>query len=295
MTGSPTGVYDGRNAANHVCQVTEKLIDDLTVKQLAIFELGNKFSKELQEQKQGKFKPTTEVEEDKRTRTIERVSDVQKITPSQHGLPEEVFAAKQDKKMLVKTEHLKQEENKKILYILQDNSGSMGGQVGFSSGGRSSCHGLYTRGSLSQLFSFGIARRVRDDKGTLFHRFFAGAPSELREARGKANDFEAMLEWIRSASFDEGSTDIDAAVKAAVADIKRGGGSLELSEILLITDCEAELDASKFPALLQGCELNVLDVAGNGSKEHAVLKAVATKYYKVNESAANVSKLVELI
>ncbi len=156
--------------------------------------------------------------------------------------------------------------------------------------------GLYTRGSLATLFSCGVARRVRDDGGVVFARFFTGNVSELMTAKTPA-EFSEILDWLKSPSYRSGSTNILNVIEVACADVQAAKDDLARTEILLITDCEDHFAAKDIKPLLKGAELNILDVAG-GSIDGVTAKAlkeVANKYFKANEAAANIHDIVKLI
>ena len=285
-----SGYYDSVHNANRVCEVQERLIEELSVANLALFQLGQKFSHEMTAQKKGKFKPTATVEVDKQQDKMEKVSDITKLTASQHGLPVEIFEHRLEKKTLVKTQHGKQEHKKQLLYLLIDNSASMSSFIGASS------RGLYTRGSLAFLFAMAIIRRVRDDGGIVFLRFFSGGPGPLKTAK-TPEEFDALLDFVATASFRSGSTDIARVVRQACDDVTAAQDDLSRTEILLITDCENHIDANEVKLTLKKAELNTLDVAGGSinSSSAQALKSISQKFYKANEAAANVSDIVKLV
>ncbi len=98
-------------------------------------------------------------------------------------------------------------------------------------------------------------------------------------------------------AYISGSTNILEAINIAQSDISTQGGDIARSEILLSTDCEDYFDDREVKAALGKVELNTLDISGAGMSGNvsSLLKSVSTHYYKANEKALNVNKLVELL
>jgi hypothetical protein len=285
--------FDGALSGESLVRVSEDLIKKLSVKSLAIFELGRKFSQEMAASKKGKFKPETSVQADKDDTRIVNPGDLSTLVPSQHGLPSEIFDAKQDQTKLVKARNIKREEKKKLLYLLIDVSGSMSGYLGGDAK-----NGLYTRNCLSSLFSIACAERVRDDKGVLFSRFFAGCPTNLTTSETPA-EFEHHIKLLSLPSCTSASTNIAECICYACNDIATMKGQICSSEILLITDCEDHIDEAEIRNLIKTTkvELNTLDVAGGSinSGAAASLRAVSFRYYKANEREPDITKIVSLL
>lgn len=289
-SGDNTG-YNNTHTGQHICQVTEAFINQVTNAQLLIFELGRNFDLALQKAKNANFKPVPQVEHDQNQDQIKSESEVSKLVSSQHGLPEEVYDARLKKKQLIKREYQKPDDKKQLLYLLVDSSGSMSGQLVSNSR-----YNLYTRGILATVFSLSLARKVKADKGIMFLRFFEGSPSMLHKATS-AQDFDDLFQVITKNNYGGGGTDIPAALQAAVTDIERQDAeeALAKSEILLITDCEQALDKAMLKTLLKKHECNVLDVSGGSHGTNQALKALAKNYYKADEAAVDVNKLVALL
>ena len=281
--------YMGDHNSQSLCSPTEKLIKDLTVKQLMVFELGSKFTKEMQHSVKRKFAPTPELNQSKDSANIEKVSDLTQLVTNQHALPEEVFDKKLANKSLQKNRNLKTQSKKKKLYLLVDNSSSMTKFLGGSSQFQ-----LFTRGALATLFALSIVRRLEEDKGTAYLRFFTGNVSPLYKAE-KAEEYEELRNFIGSASFISGSTDIVQVVSVAQKDMKEKGHNMSDVEILLITDCEDSIGEQELKDAIAGAEFNVLDVAGVGSHASTILKAAANRYYKADQNAASLNEIVKLL
>ncbi len=284
-----TANFDGEAIA----RVTEDTVNKLTKAQLLLFEIGQSLSIGLHVTKKGKFKPVTQIDENTDTRQIKNVSDVPKVLPSQNALPDEVFDTKLVKGTLSKRQNLKPDKSKKqLLYLLIDSSGSMSDQL-CTKGPLA----LITKGAMSVAFSQALARRVRDDEGIMFVRFFDGQVSPLIHARTK-EDFDMLLTKLSMNSFSGGGTDIVHAVTTAVSDIKSGKDEIARAELILMTDCQDSFNASDVVAALKGLEMNTFDVSGSKSSSVGVkaqLKASSKRYYKANETAVNLDKMVELL
>jgi uncharacterized protein with von Willebrand factor type A (vWA) domain len=284
--------YDNQHTGQHICRVTEKFIEQVSMAQLAVFELGRKFTLALGKQGGLKFKPVKSVERDKKPEHIKSVSDITKVTPSSHALPGKVFEHKLLKNELTKQHFQKQDERKKLLYLLIDSSGSMSSQLGPHYGGNQ--HSLYTRGSLASVMSGALAKKCLAENGIVYARFFGGSPGRRVDAVTK-QDYDALMDFIIKNNYRAGGTDIACAIEAAVEDIDKAAAQEEVksAEIICITDCEDYIDEPRMALLAKRHEFNILDVSGDGEQINLPLKASAAKYYKVKENAPDINKLVE--
>jgi uncharacterized protein with von Willebrand factor type A (vWA) domain len=280
--------YDNQHTGNHICRITESFVQQVSQQQLALYELGRKFSLALEAKCGKKFKPVKEVAADREQRNVTSLTDLPKVVASSHALPKEVFDQKLVKGELVKEDYRKPDDKKKLLYILTDSSGSMRGHLG---GSRFS---LYTRGAFAGVMSAALVRKVKEDGGLVFFRFFAGGTSAMYKAT-QADEFDLLLKQVMMNDYSGGSTDIQGAILTAYRDIAKADAAMPLaqSEIICITDCEDGLDLGTMKAALNGREFHVLDVSGSTEPNNPVLKELAVKYYKVNESAPDVTKIVE--
>lgn len=292
VSGSGSGRGDlPVHSGQHICQITESFVDKVSVSQLSVLELGKEFDVALANASNVDFKPVVEVEHDKQQQNIESVTDVTKLVASQHALPDKVFDAKLAKKALVKTQFRKPDGKKKMLFVLIDSSSSMNCQL--SSNG----HGQLTRGVLASTFSLALARKVRKDDGLLYVRFFGGSPGMLMRSEDK-DTYEQVCNAISLNSYGAGDTQIQRAVFTAIDDINAAGARepLAKAEILVITDGDSyDIDSTTLIPKRGAIELSVLDVSGSGHTPNAELKKACNRYYKANEGAVDVKKLVELL
>ena len=286
-----SGYYSGDHNGNALCQATEDMINQVTHAQLMIFDLGTKFSKELGHAAKGKFAPVQELSQSTQQANIEKVSEISQVLPSQHGLPDEVFDARLQKKSLIKKQNVKRSTKQKKLYLLIDNSASMGK---FLEG--SSPFGTYTRGALASMFALSLVRRVQEDKGKVYLRHFTGDVSNLSIAE-TPEEFEAMLMLIASASYIRGSTHIPGVLEVAIQDIAQSGCVPSDVEILLLTDTEDDFKADYVKSIIGKQEINVLDVSGVSTLGSAslALKSIANKYYKADSNAASLKDIVKIV
>lgn len=283
--------YQGDHNANGLCNITEKLIRDLSVSQLMVFELGTKFSKELQKAVKGKFAPVQELSQSKDTAMIEKVSDIGNIVASQHGLPEEVFNARLEKRGLIKNVNLKRTTKQKKLYLLIDNSASMSK---FLEG--NSPFAIFTRGALAAMFSLSLIRNLKEERGKVFVRFFTGQVGDLHSAE-TSSEFDDLLDYVSTASYISGSTHIPGVLITAHTDMEEANVAIGDVEVLLITDTEDYFTAGDVRSLIGEMEVNVLDVSGGGQNATTSreLKKLANKYYKADHTAAAIKDIVKIV
>lgn len=284
--GNDTGGLGGR-----AITITEAMIDNLTSASLNIYELGRKLSLALGKNKKGKFSPTKKVDKSRKQRKMKSESEITKIVPSQHALPDEIFKAKKDRKDLAVKQNMKPELENKLLYLLIDNSWSMSGQL------PGATHLMCSRGTLASTLGIALVRHVKREKGIVFLRYFASAVSSLHEASTEEAFKEVELVLATASNLGSG-TDIVVALTSAKKDIDNGkAGKLNIgeAELLLITDCEDKRATSAGIIKAMGEQkYSVLDVSG-GQFPVSSLKRTAEKYYKANEGELDINKLVSLV
>jgi uncharacterized protein with von Willebrand factor type A (vWA) domain len=273
----------------------DSLIDRIKMSSLIIYELSQKLEMLLHRKSKLKFKPTEELTRERTTSQIRALTDIPKVIPSQHALPDEVFERKLVKKELVKVQ---QQENpklkKQLLFVLIDSSGSM-----TSSAGLGGIFGFVTRGALAATFSLALSKRTRDDKGILYIRFFEGKPDKLLSCR-TIEEFRNLEDLISECAFDGFSTNIPSAIRTAVADIRAAKDELSKAEILMITDAGDHISPSvqeELRKLLGEIPLNILDVSGDALSGGAtqVLKELSDNYLKVEPGQTTLEKIVNLV
>lgn len=279
--------YGATHSGVAKCRVFENFVDKLSLQQMVVFDLGAKFSLLLGKNSSRSFKPVQEVSADRKDAQMETMSDIRNLTPSSHGLPEEVFDAKLDRKQLNKNQNLTLKSRKQLLYLLIDNSASM------STGVNGQPHAILTRGALAGSLAMAVTKKVIEDGGIVFVRFFAYDVSRLFSARTK-QEGEILLQTIALCDYNGAGTNLTKALSAADSDIKNASDELARSEILMVTDAEDEVNPRQLQSLLGSREFNVLDVAGSNMKTSS-LKNLATKYYKANEKELNLEKMVQLL
>jgi hypothetical protein len=292
---SSGGAYDGSHSGSSRVKIYENMLNKLSSERLLIFDLGVKFSQELTAQHAGKFVPTTPLSNDRDSTKIEGVHDLSKIDANQHGLPEEVFEARLETRDLSKSQNLKQEMPKKLLYLLIDNSGSMKTQINANK------YGMLTRGQMCSVFSLAIAERLRVEGGILFIRYFATGCSPLLTAVTQS-DYETIMMRIANADFNGGGTSIANAIQVALRDIHTANKQalIASTEVLLISDNEDDFHESGIKNSLGETELNALDISGlsmghSGYGASQKLKRICNKYYKVDPHSLDIGDIVKVV
>jgi len=296
VKGSPRrrSKYSGSHDGSQYVRQFETMVEQLNKTQLVIFSLGQKFGYALNKDKKGKFKPTEVMSKDRDKSKIRSEVDIPRLVPSEHALPSSVFNERLGKKALNKQQEMEPSKRKRILYLLVDNSGSMKSILSQNK------YGMLTRGALATVFSLTLTRQVRDEGGIVFCRFFAGSAGYKLEARTK-DEFEPLLQMMTNASWNGGSTNIPAAVFAAMSDIKDAKKTEDISksEVLLITDCQDSFDAATILNELGPQGMNILDVSGTAKafeyEGSRVLHKVAKAYYRVDPSNIDITKIVSLV
>lgn len=273
-----------------------KIVDKLSMAQLVLYEIAMKLDSMLAKAKKGAFSDVEHLTQEKRQSKIKSVSDVTKVTSSQHALPDDVFDAKLAKKDLTKNQQQEREKKKQLLYLLVDVSGSMGSQVGSNS-----IFGYISRASLTVAYCLAMCRRVKEDKGILFFRPFESSPGPFRSCRTDA-EFDSLQRYISNSSFSGGGTNIPRAVETAIDDVLRAKDELRKAEILLITDAADNFRADEVKRIRNKMGslvvLNTFDVSGDNVytvKTVQDLSSLSDHYFKFDNSKSSLEKMVELV
>ena len=274
-----------------VCQVTENFIEKVSIANLAIFNLGGKFSTALGNTPGADFKPVSHVSHDSDVEQMRSTNELNQVLTTQLALPSEIFDERLVKKELSVTKPQDPDEKRKLIYLLIDSSASMSGQLG----GKSS-HSLFTRASIAVLLSLAIARKARQEGGIVYFRLFEGIVGPLTKAENE-DDFEHLTNRVSLSDFNGFSTNILGALSTAVEDITEKNSAEELasSEILIITDCEDQrrnTGSNEYALQAQKHPFHILDVSGKQFGVNLMLKEAAEKYFKADEEAPDVDSLV---
>ena len=283
--------YDGNHDYNHIINLSESLIKRTTAAKLLIFDLGTKFSKALTKAARGKFKPVENVDVDTSQSNIRSEADLPQIEASQHGFPKQVFEQRLGKRSLTKKQYGKPESKRKLLYLLIDNSGSMGTFIGGTNP-----FSLFSRGALASLFALSLCDLLAQDGGVMYVRFYSSEAGVMKSASNK-EDFKTVRAFIGSASYNCGGTDIPKAIRRVLYDISQAKDDLHSVELLLISDCQDNFLASDLKKELQAAnvELNTLDVNQGAGDAAIVLKQISNRYYQADSNEADLEKIVKLV
>ncbi|MDP2656615.1 MAG: VWA domain-containing protein [bacterium] len=197
-----------------------------------------------------------------RTRGIRDFSELPKVARVAHGLPDEIFWQRAVEKRLPVREYVKVDEQKQLIYLLVDCSGSMGdGKRVVKAGGI-----LLNR-----------VKAVIRGEAELFLRLFDGSPHDLKEARNEQQGRE-LLDMIKNkGTYSGGSTNFSAAISQAVKDINADKARFHRCDIIMVTDGDDSLGTHE---PLGDIKLHVFSVAS----ENEALKNIATSHHLVNDN-----------
>lgn len=293
----PFGKHTAKFTGNNLI-LSLGFMQQVTAASLSLYEIGRKFSLAMESQKKGKFKPTPPLADGQQSKKMENIGDMTRLESSQHGLPQEVFEARLNKKALSKRENVRHTDKKQCLYMLIDSSGSMAGW--FSQKSKEATErNLFTRCGLAMTLVIALLTKVEKDGGIAFVRFFDVGVSQVITAKDKES-FERARWMVANGRFNGIGTQIVPALEIVANDIRQAEATEEIakSEILLISDIEDRFSEDAIRKAVGKIEFNVLDISGkqfNNQGSSGALKRVATKYYKANEGALDINKLVELI
>ncbi len=217
------------------------------------------------------FNPVEHIADERDSKAMKSLSEVGEMKTSQHALSEEMQDQKLKKKSLMKHQHKEIDKRQRGLY----------------------------------LFSASIVKKIRREKGIAFVRFFADGPGPLMMAKQDhpQDEFNPILMNLINANYNGGGTNLLAAIKAAVKDISAADAKEPLAKvtILMITDMGDNFNEAALRNALGKYELSVLDVSGTNNaydaknETHLAFKAVATKFYKVNQQQVDLDKIIQLL
>lgn len=273
----------------------ESLVKTMTKETFLLWELGRKFSVALAGHKKGKDKATPKIAQNKEDTKMRTLSDLPKIAPGQHGLPQEIFEAKLERKELLRVQHRQPEDKRQQLYVLIDSSGSMTNWL--TPSGLQGRRSLFNRSALSCVFALALSRKIELEKGYMFVRFFGSSSSRCFIGKDAAS-YKALRKLIALNSYNGGGTNILSAVLVALNDIRAAAlPDVETAELLVITDCQDGFSEDDLKQTVKANEFNILDVSGGPVQGNAVsmsLRNCANKYFKADETV-DISKMVQLL
>lgn len=286
VPGKGAKVFDTQfTTGEHLLQAIDKMVDELTMKELAVFELARVFNEALLPSESEVKEDVQHISHDQKPREIQAIEEVQKALPSEFVSDTLMDKRITSGEMLVRQD-MERHKRKNYFHILIDMSGSMLDLVTTNS------RGMLTKGNMATALSLSILKRVSDEKGVLMLRFFSGAPDRLRRAEA-VEDYAAIARLLGLSNYNGGSTRIQLAIDSSVKDIVEDTtNSLKKAEVLLITDGEDRLDVPTLKKALDDnqIKMHVLDVGPVGDINEA-LKAVAATYYKVNPNDLNLTEI----
>lgn len=287
--------YDATFSAEYYVKMQDKLIETLLTTGTEVFNIGRVLASLLSKHESKVKKDTTEQSETRRTDKMRTMGDIAKVEKLEHAMPSEIFDTKAAKKQLNVVREQKPSGKRHLLYLLIDASGSMRTQF------HKNKNAIMSRASLATVLSIALMKKIGQEKGILYLRYFAGSPGPLIEVR-TPEEFAGAIKRMANCNYDGGSTNIQSALQMASRDIACAVNEIHKAEVLIITDCDDSMSMTKPD--LKGTKLSILDVSGTtdspamlGYAAHAsnVLKKVADAYYKADERCLDLKSIVSLI
>lgn len=287
----------GTATGQHFARVSEDFVKQLSVSQLALFDLGKQLASALGKATKDKYKPTVSIDDKQHNESMKSVSDVAQANASQYALSDEQFDAKVGKKTLQVRKFEEPEPKKFLLYGLLDVSYSMQDPIG------TTAYSMLTRGNVCSTLFASLLHRVKTDGGISFLRFFADRPGPMSAARND-QQFDHMIRRVVDQDYNGGGTNIPGALRQAVNDIIAAKDEIAKSEIIVVTDGEdsfsdAEVAFFRDKMKTHKIVINVMDVnpapmTGYRAQRNG-LKHFATKYLQIKPNSLTINSLVELV
>lgn len=285
-------------SAEYYVKVQEKMIDQLMRAGLDLFELGQVLDLLLNKPGAADFKPTDELGKEHKQRPMSRTTDIVRADKSELAMPDDIVDKKIIEKSLIVEKDYNPTKKRQLLYVSIDVSGSMRTQFMPNS------QSVFSRASLATVFATSLLKKVMNDGGYMYLRFFDTRTTALAVLDTK-DDYDAMLKKLRDCDYSGGGTNISHALAVALSDIEKMKDKLSKSTLLLITDADDQLHLTPAQsAELAGREFSVLDVSGKRASSlyyataanyaPTVLKAIAKKYYKCDQDTLDIKKLATL-
>lgn len=286
-------------SADYYVKVQEKLIGQLMKAGLDLFEMGQVLDALLNKPGVADFKPTDEIGEEHKQRPMTRPSDIVRADKTELAHDEDIVDQKIAKKSLIVEKDYNPTKKRQLLYVLIDVSGSMRTQF------YTNTQSVFSRASLATVFASSLLKKVMNDGGYMYLRFFDTRTSGLTVLDVK-EDYENVLKKLRDCDFKGAGTNITHALTIALSDIDAMQKELSKATLLIITDADDQLHLTKAQEeTLMKREFSVLDVSGvqtmhlsfHSQANYAgmVLKRLSKKYYKCDPNSMDIKKLVSLV
>lgn len=236
---------------NKYMQKIGKLADQLSAKDLLVYELSRKFSVSLHRRK-GKEYENCLFPADSITVTTGR--DILKVTPLSHAMyDDDTFFLKFFRGELLHRVNQQERGHKQILYLLLDVSGSMEG--------------------MPEVYATAVALAVLENsiknEDIYYLRPFDDGVFDLHKAEN-AEEGKTLKKVLLTTSFDGGGTEIEDALNTAMSDIvsaKESGKLISKAEILLITDGQDRVDENLMREKLEKSQVIVHSVLIGSSSD----------------------------
>ena len=184
-----------------------------------------------------------------------------------HGLPDEIFWQRAVERRLPVREFVSMEEQKQLIYVLVDCSGSM------SDGKR-----IVKAGGIL----LNRVKAVIRGEAEIFLRLYEGSPHERQDGRTPEQGRQ-LLEMIRNKGvYGGGSTNHAGAIDAALADVTEGGEKFHRCDIVLVTDGDS--GNTRLTRKLGATKLHVFSVACDNRQLEEVATSSGGSYHLVDDN-----------
>ena len=287
--GKGAKVFDATfTTGEHLLDAIDKLVNDFSKKELAVFELARVFNDALLPAEEEHKEEVDITSHDQSPREIRSLEEIQKALPAEFISDDLMDKRLSSGEMLVRQD-MERRKRKNYFHILIDMSGSMRGLVS------SNTNGFLSKGNLASALALSILKRVALEKGVVLLRFFEGAPDKLRKAE-KDDEYGAIARLLGLSDYNGRSTRIGLALETGINDIvaKAKNDMGKKAEVLLISDGQDHINKVDIIKRLKdaGVKLHVLDVEA-GSGENAELKEAASTYYKVDPNKLDLTEIAK--
>lgn len=202
---------------------------------------------------------------------IDSPEEMRKMRPIEWAMPPSLRNARIATRQAQKIVHYNLKPRRKVLYLLEDLSGSM-------------VDGLMRDGLPRFIWARGViirfAKQAMAGNTKIIYRGFDEKPKQAIFA-GTKQEVQKFMDYLLSKGPTQGGTNIFNAFARAVADIRSKAAEFEDAEIVIVTDTDDQSmdDVRQIKRMLGGdIKLHIIATGGSNSS----LKQVATTYKVIN-------------
>ena len=202
-----------------------------------------------------------------RSRGIRDMAELPKVARVAHGLPDHIFWQRAVERRLPVREFCALEEQKQLIYMLVDCSGSM-----------SEDRRIVKAGGIL----LNRVKAVIRGEAEIYLRLYEGAPHERMQALNP-EEGRKLLEFIRDEGiYGGGSTNHAGAIDAALEDIARESEKFHRCDIVLVTDGDS--GNTQMNCQFGGVRLHVFSVAKNNPRLRKLTANSGGSYHLVDDA-----------